>query len=98
RVGADDDHGQADAEPGRRCDVVVEAAAVVPGDEDGGGVPVGPVHDRVHDLADPVVALHHREVVVLADVVLGGDDRKVGQAPGGGVGDNLGRRNHVRSL
>src|SRR5207249_966770 len=42
--GAHDDHGDPDPHAWRRGDVVVEASAIIVGDEDGRGAPLGPVH------------------------------------------------------
>src|SRR5918996_4545509 len=53
RVGRDNEQRHADPEPEvvdlRWRDVVVEPAVVVPGDEDGGVLPVWALHDGVHD-------------------------------------------------
>ena len=59
------DHQQRDSDPEaevvdlRRGHVVVEAPVVVPGDEDRGRVPLGALHDRVHDLGGPVLPVTH---------------------------------------
>ena len=79
RVGTDDDHGNADPEPRRRRDVIVEAAAVVVGNEDGGCRPLRAVLDSLDDLPDPVVTHLHRVEVVLRFRRGGGHDRDCGQ-------------------
>ncbi len=60
-VGGDDQPWHAQAVPVpvdlRRCHVVVEAAPVVPGQEDGGRVPVGALHGRVDDRGHVGLAL-----------------------------------------
>ena len=68
-----------------RLHLIVEAAAVVPGDEQGGRSPFRSVHDRRCDLAHPVVSGRHREAIVLAERgVLSArrDDGEVGQVTG----------------
>ena len=60
----DDQHGDADAEPEpvrlRRRDVVVEPAALVPGEHDGRVAPVRQAHDPVDQVGGPVLALAQR--------------------------------------
>ena len=87
RVWADDDHRDPYAETAAvgRCDVVVEAATVIVGDEEDSGVPLfaWPVHDRFDKRLDVVVANQHRCVVVLTQLVVR-DDGRVGGEPSGG--------------
>src|ERR687892_1263990 len=69
RVRRDDEQRHADPEPevvalGWR-DVVVDPAVVVPGDEDGGVLPVWALHDGVHDPRRPVLAVAHAVLGVL---------------------------------
>ena len=52
----------------RRDDVVVEPAPVVPREEDGGRVPVGPAHDGVDQAGHPGLAGADERAGVLADV------------------------------
>src|SRR5262249_3064564 len=67
--------------------LVEEAAAVVPGDEQRGGIPFRSVHDSARDLADPVVACRHREPVVLTV-----DGELAARCDDGEVGESAGRR------
>ena len=78
-VGADEKAGdaQAVAEPVdlRRYDVVVEAAPVVPAEEDRGRVPRRPAGDRVDEARDVVLARAHGRRWVLAVGTVGHDPR-----------------------
>ena len=92
-VGGDDEEWDAEAEAhvvdlGGR-DVIVPAAPVVPGDEDGGGVPEGAVADGVDYGGDPVGAFGERAGVV--GVIEGGDDPgDLGELALGDVGEDVG--------
>src|SRR4051794_21728023 len=79
RVWADDHERDADPEPVAvhlwRRDVVVEAAVVVPREEDRRRVPLGRAHDRVDHLRRPVLAVAEVPFGVLAQLEPRGDPR-----------------------
>ena len=84
RVGGDDQAGHAQAiavgvDP-RGPDVVVEAAPVVPAHEDGGGVPVRPLHGGVDDLGHPELAARDQRRRMLRPA-LAGDHPADGRQP-----------------
>src|SRR5215467_14541426 len=91
-IRADDDQGDARALGSAvRIDpwwyLIVEASAVVPGDEHGRGAPVRAVHHRGDLTAEPVVAGGHGEPVVLGVLVIaGGKHGERGYPAGFGVG------------
>ena len=62
--------------------MVVETAAIVVGQKDGRGIPLGTALDRPNDLTDPVVAGLHREGGVLGTVPRRNQERHVGQIAG----------------
>src|SRR5215472_9802961 len=61
RVGRNDDHRNARPETVLverwRRDVVVESTEVVPGEEDGGRIPVGTTHDGINLIDCPILTL-----------------------------------------
>ena len=77
RVRADREQRDPEPEPEvvdlRRRHVVVEAAVVVPRDEDRGVLPELAPHHRVHDLGRPVLAVAEAPLGVLAQLVARGD-------------------------
>src|SRR5215212_6711334 len=84
-VGRDHDRGypQPVAVPvdDRRRDVVVEAAPVVPGEEDRRRLPVGAAHDGVDQAGHPGLALTDERGRVLADLVVRDHPRHGRQLP-----------------
>ena len=100
-VRADDDardaHAVALGVDLRRHHVVVEAAPVIPGQEDRGGVPVRAVHDRVDDPGHVGLARADQGRRVLAVGGLGHDPRHLRQRARLGLGVVAGQRLDVAS-
>ncbi len=95
RVGRDDQGRDAQAvavlvDP-RRHHVVVEAAPVVPGHEDRGGLPVRALHGGVDDRGHVGLALVDAGRGVLAVVLRGDDPAHRGQVPGLGRAEVVGQ-------
>ena len=101
-VRADHDPGDAEAEAvavdDRRHDVVVEAAPVIPGEEDRGAVPVGALHDRVDQAGDVGLAGADERRRVLRDGAVRVDPRDRRQGAVLGRGEEVRQRLDVAEL
>ena len=102
RVSTDDQRRDPDpdrvAVDRRRCEMVVEAAPVVPRDEDCRRVPCGALHDLVDEEGGVRLAIVHARRRMLADRLRGDDPRDRRHCVGVDRGDEVVDRLNVRLL